>query len=51
MPGCKNLDMCTPQNTNATDEGLGKFKLSLDAISRYNLQKVACNSIDSSFCG
>jgi hypothetical protein len=50
MPGCKSVEMCDVQNTNATKEALGKFKLSPDAISRYGLGQIACDNINSAPC-
>jgi hypothetical protein len=40
MMGCKSKPMCSGQN--ATKEGVGKFKLSQDAASRYSLNQPAC---------
>ncbi len=53
MPGCKSKQMCTLSNQNATEVGIGKFKLSIDAIKRYDLGEIACQSsgpITSSPC-
>ncbi len=40
MPGCKNFGMCS--GTNATDEGVGKFRLSRDAAIRYLMNDITC---------
>ena len=55
MPGCKNYAMCSA--TNATKEGVGKFKLSGDALGplNYNAAQIACRPTNeasvSSPCG
>ena len=52
MPGCKSTGMCNP-DSNATNEGVGRFKLSQDAISRYSMGDITCAKTatgDSSPC-
>ena len=41
MSGCKDSYMCS-NNTNVTNLGIGRFKLTPDAISRYGLDKIIC---------
>jgi hypothetical protein len=41
MPGCKSFEMCG-FDTNATELGVGRFKLSNDAVSRYGLGNITC---------
>lgn len=48
MPGCKNFAMCS--GTNATTEGVGKFRLSHNAAARYGLNGIACQASASSPC-
>ena len=52
MPGCKNTEMCSSAS-NATSKGVGRFKLSQDAISRYSMENIKCAKTatdDSSPC-
>ncbi|MCX8174789.1 MAG: hypothetical protein N3E51_01125 [Candidatus Micrarchaeota archaeon] len=50
MPGCKSVQMCDISNTEPVKEGVGKFRLSIDAIKRYGVGKIACNSQNSAPC-
>ncbi|VVB99631.1 Uncharacterised protein [uncultured archaeon] len=50
MPGCKSLEMCSISAVNATKEGLGKFRLSQDAIARYKLTPIKCSKYPSNMC-
>ncbi len=49
MPGCKNFAMCSA--TNATKEGVGKFKLSSDALGAYGALQIACESYNGATKG
>ena len=42
MMGCKSKEMCKPSNLNATQIGVGKFRLSNDAITRYLSTNISC---------
>jgi len=42
MMGCKSKAMCG--GANATNEGTGHFRLSMNATSRYGLDKISCQT-------
>ena len=50
MMGCKSKEMCATSNTNATDIGVGKFRLSSDATARYGSAGISCMTTPSSPC-
>lgn len=41
MPGCKYEDMCKLSNTNATEVGIGKFRLGSESSFRYGAESIA----------
>jgi len=50
MMGCKSKEMCTPLSRNATEMGVGKFRLSDDATERYGSTDISCKATPSSPC-
>jgi len=42
MMGCKSKEMCIDSNPNATEIGVGKFRLSDDAAARYGSEFISC---------
>ena len=48
MMGCKSKEMCG--GANATEIGVGKFRLSRDAIQRYKLEDIYCKDQGASPC-
>ena len=50
MMGCKSKEMCIVSNNNATEIGVGKFRLSENAIIRYGATRISCGLDPSSPC-
>jgi len=50
MMGCKSKEMCIVSNKNATEIGVGKFRLSKNATTRYGANGISCGLDPSSPC-
>jgi len=50
MMGCKSKEMCIASNPDATDIGVGKFRLSNDAANRYGSALISCGAPASAVC-